>query len=157
MFDRIGQRESVEVSLAGKVVGSGATTMFQSTAVGGPVSAGSSLDYYYVRQPYTDLIGRYHPGVEYDYFSQNYTQTTTVTQDWTKEFVVSGNISDQSILDQLSNTNQLNFSLLVSGDLDLLKGRLVLDIADGGSVPEPSSILLTLLGLASLNRCRRKA
>ncbi|WP_296949674.1 PEP-CTERM sorting domain-containing protein [uncultured Massilia sp.] len=140
-IQRTGERESVQLSLAGLLVGSGATAQSVTSAT-------------------SDASKRVYDGSDCYFFCDYYysnttTHTTTVTTDWTGTFTISGTVSSKEILDKLLQDDQLLVSLKVDGDLKLTGASLLLDYT-ATQVPEPSSILLALAGLGGLGFARRR-
>lgn len=161
---KTGQAESVNVSLAGIASGAGETSLTQSSS-SSTVYQGQTYDGASGYNGYSyscgNHCGGWSPGNWNYYYSNNYTQTTTNTQDWTGGFTIAGIITDQWILDQLNDFNTLEFSFLVGGDLYLTGGQLSLDVTEiapppGNSVPEPSTTLLMLAALGGLAFSKRR-
>lgn len=141
---RSGEQESVELFLAGQLVDSGATAQSVSSAT-------------------VDKKKRSFDGQDCGFFCDYYysdttTHTTTVTTDWTGAFTISGTVSSQEILDKLLQDGALMVGLKVSGDLKLTGASLLLDYTkvDPAPVPEPSTILLSLIGLGGILHGRRR-
>lgn len=161
-----GESEAVSVSLGGKDVGSGSTTIASSSITGSPVYTNQTLDTWNGSPGYYYSCGNnscWASGNINGYYTNHFTQTTTSSTDWSGTFSLSGNITDQSVLDQILNTGLLPFALGVTGDLSLTSARLTLDYseiafapANTNSIPEPSSLLLGLAGLGGLRLVRRR-
>jgi hypothetical protein len=164
---KTGQGESVSVSLGGIAVGSGSTTMSQSSSTDSAYTGRvyetttGQGGYYYTYGCGNHTCGGWSPGYYNQYYADNTTQTTTTTTDWTGNFSVSGNITDQFILSQLLSTNQLQLGFSVAGDLALTGAHLYLDVSQTeptSDVPEPPTMLLMfagLLGLVGWQRSKR--
>ncbi len=138
---RSGEQESAQLSLAGLLVGSGAT--------GKTVTSDTS-----------NATSRVYDGKDCgffcDYFYSNTTTyTTTVTTDWSGAFTISGTVSSKEILDKLLLDDKLLVSLKVNGDLILTGASLMVDYT-AAEVPEPSTVLLALAGLGGLGFARRR-
>ncbi len=162
-----GQSEGVGVALEGVDMGSGATPESNAstsvTAYNGrsfDAQYGSPGGVYYYSCGNRTCSYQVYGNVE-SYYSNNYVNTTTNTVDWNGGFEVSGDLSGTSLLDQLLFTRQLDFDLLVSGDLTLIGGTLWLDVTEvpQNKVSEPGSLslaLASLVGWGAVGWRRRK-
>jgi hypothetical protein len=155
IWSMMGEMESVGVSLGGKLVGSGETTMAVTDAVRGtPVFQYRELDsktgtpgYVYACGPNCEM---YVPGRFDVYYTDQYLGVLERLSDWSGGFTVDGNIDpgQGNILGPLLNDRMLTFNLHVTGDLKLNFAALALDITPGPAVPEPEGWALGLGGLA---------
>lgn len=144
---RTSEQETARLSIGGVVLGTGSTAATETSATtSSPLTA--TLDG-------QDCFWGY---CYYSYYTKSKTDTTTVTRDYTGAFTISGIISNQSIINELLRNDQLTLNLNIAGDLLLTGSQFLLDYTkvEPTAVPEPSSILLALAGLAGLGAVRRR-
>ena len=146
--ERTSQQESAALSIGDIVLGTGSTALSESSKI-----TSSPLHAKYEGK------GCFYSHC-YAFYTKSWTDTTTITRDYTGDFTISGIISNGSIIDELLRSDQLTLNLKVAGDLILTNSQLLLDYTEvvaSAEVPEPSSILLALAGLASLGAVRRRS
>jgi len=145
---RSSEQESAQLSIGNLVLGSGSTTL-ETTALNGGSTFNRVHDQAYCLFSYCKYFD-----------SKITTRTDIVVKDYTGEFTISGNITDQSIIDQLLATGELTFNLNIGGNLLLTNSNVSLDytkIDEPAEVPEPSGVLLVAAGLAGLGLARRRS
>jgi hypothetical protein len=153
--------ESVKVQLGATNVaaGQGATATTTSYAET-EISAGRSLESYSFYPGYTYSCGNfcsaYHAPEEYSFYLNNFDNVATTTVHANGAFVVSGTVTNTSLIQELIDTRALGFSLNVAGDLMLTSGRLDLDVTQVSAVPEPDTMLLMLGGLGAVGYAARR-
>lgn len=144
---RSSEQETAQLSIGNIVLGSGSTTLETKTINGG------------------STFNRVHDKA-YCFFgyckyfdSKTTTKTDILVKDYTGGFTISGNITDQSIIDQLLASGELTFNLDIGGKLQLTDSSVILDytqVEAPAEVPEPSGVLLVAAGLAGLGLARRR-
>lgn len=148
---RSSEQETAQLSIGDIVLGSGATTLNEKTSSGGSdfKRVNDADDCFLIFCEYWD--------------SKITTKTSILTKDYTGGFTISGIITNQSIIDQLLGSGELNLSLNIFGNLKLTDAKVLLDYTkveepaeEPGEVPEPSSVLLAGAGLAAIGFLRRR-
>ncbi|MHA4869744.1 PEP-CTERM sorting domain-containing protein [Duganella sp. PWIR1] len=153
--------ESVQVTLgANNAAGGQGSTSASTSYVSTEINKGQSLDSHYVTSGYYYSCGNrctgYQPAYEQTYYANNFDNITTTVVHSNGSFVVSGMITDADLLQQLTGSGALGFSLNVGGDLLLNSAQLELDVTPVSSVPEPDSLLMMLGGLGMLGYVARR-
>lgn len=144
---RSSQQETAQLSIGDIVLGSGATTFSEEKLDGG-----STFNRIHDQAWCIAIWCKYLD-------SKITTKTKIIKQDYTGGFTISGNITNQSIIDQLLATGDLTFNLNIGGNLQLSNAQVLIDYSEvkaPAEVPEPSGVLLVAAGLAGLGLVRRR-
>lgn len=154
-------QESVSLALAGVNMGSGATSMTSSSTPQTSLSTPTLVNKTGFDTKCTSVnpvfgnCDETTPGAWNYYTDNTSTKTVTTLQDWSGNFDISGTTTNQQIINQLLNSNALQFGLTVSGSVILANANITLDITEK-AVPEPSTLALMLAAMGGLGYSMRR-